>query len=241
MNKNPPWFRRDDIYEHDLPVVDFAFDERTAAVFPDMIHRSVPGYATLLQLLAVVGAQFVPQGGKVYDLGCSLGGAAVSLQRVIPADAGIEAIDLSQAMVQRFAAYIAGAGIKNISVYQKDISEMHFSPAALVILNFTLQFIAPEQRQTLLKRIYQALHPGGALLLAEKTTPVQDSMRKWHEAFKAAQGYSEMAIARKRESLEKVMQTDTESCIIHRLQKAGFQQIEPYFRALQFCAWVAVK
>lgn len=242
MNKiAPPSFRRDDIYDQPQPVVDFSFDERTAAVFPDMIHRSVPGYATLLQLLGVVGAQFVPAGGKVYDLGCSLGGAGISLQRFIPADAKIEAVDLSPAMVARFAAYIAGAGIKNIEVYQKDISSMTFSPASLMILNFTLQFIAREQRQALLKRIYQALQPGGALLLAEKTTPMQERMRLWHEAFKAAQGYSEMAIARKRESLENVMQTDNQETIIKRLHRAGFQQIELYFQALQFCAWIAIK
>ena len=46
-------YNRDDLYDRPQAVVDFRFDERTAAVFPDMIHRSVPGYATLLQLFAV--------------------------------------------------------------------------------------------------------------------------------------------------------------------------------------------
>ena len=64
-------YQRDTLYDTPQAVVDFRFDERTAAVFPDMIHRSVPGYATLLQLFAVIGAGFVPEGGHAYDLGCA--------------------------------------------------------------------------------------------------------------------------------------------------------------------------
>jgi tRNA (cmo5U34)-methyltransferase len=48
-----------------------------------------------------------------------------------------------------------------------------------------------------------------------------------------------MAIAQKRESLERVMQTDRAATIETRLQQAGFTRIEPCFRALQFCGWVA--
>ena len=104
---------------------------------------------------------------------------------------------------------------------------------------FTLQFIPPQARDALLVRLRQTLRPGGALLLAEKTRPEDDRLRQWHESFKASQGYSQMAIAQKRESLERVMQTDRAVTIETRLQQAGFTRIEPCFRALQFCGWVA--
>jgi tRNA (cmo5U34)-methyltransferase len=38
----------------------------------------------------------------------------------------------------------------------------------MVVLNFTLQFLVPEDRQLLLDKIYQGLNPGGALVLSEK-------------------------------------------------------------------------
>ena len=85
-------YQRDTLYDTPQAVVDFRFDERTAAVFPDMIYRSVPGYATLLQLFAVIGAGFVPEGGHVYDLGCALGGASIALQRRIPPTATIDEV-----------------------------------------------------------------------------------------------------------------------------------------------------
>ena len=205
-------YQRDTLYDTPQAVVDFRFDERTAAVFPDMIHRSVPGYATLLQLFAVIGAGCVPEHGHVYDLGCALGGASIALQHHIPKSATIDAIDNAVAMTDRLAAYVAGVGINNIRVQQADITTLDYRPADLIIMAFTLQFIPPQD---------------------------DDRLRQWHEAFKAAQGYSQMAIAQKRESLEKVMQTDRAATLEHRLQQAGFTRIEPCFRALQFCGWVA--
>ena len=148
-------YQRDTLYDTPQAVVDFRFDERTAAVFPDMIHRSVPGYATLLQLFAVIGAGFVREGGHVYDLGCALGGASIALQRHIPPTATIDAVDNAEAMTRRLAAYVEGAGIRNIRVQQADITALDYRPADLIIMAFTLQFIPPEARDALLVRLRQ--------------------------------------------------------------------------------------
>ena len=129
-------YQRDTLYDTPQAVVDFRFDERTAAVFPDMIHRSVPGYATLLQLFAVIGAGFVPEGGHVYDLGCALGGASIALQRHIPPTATIDAVDNAEAMTRRLAAYVEGAGIRNIRVQQADITALDYASADLIIMAF---------------------------------------------------------------------------------------------------------
>ena len=58
----------------------FVFDERVAAVFPDMIRRSVPGYATVLGMLGVIAEQFAQPDSRVYDLGCSLGAATAAMR-----------------------------------------------------------------------------------------------------------------------------------------------------------------
>ena len=235
---------KDDIFDYPQAVLDFSFDERTTAVFADMVHRSIPAYAALLQMNAAIGDYFLRQGeaqGKIYDLGCSLGGVSLALRRVIPADWQIVAVDNSAAMTKRFSQYIEGAGIQNIKVETADICAYPIADAKLVVLNFVLQFIAPEERLKVLEKIYRALHSGGVLLLAEKTSYSDDFSCFFHENFKRHQGYSELAIAQKRESLEQVMRVDSVQKIEERLKNIGFSQVIPYFQAFSFRAWAAIK
>ena len=72
---------RDDIYS--LPmnrVGQFQFDEQVVQVFPDMIARSVPGYASILSMIEQLAGRFVRPGTNVWDLGCSLGARAMDSQ-----------------------------------------------------------------------------------------------------------------------------------------------------------------
>jgi tRNA (cmo5U34)-methyltransferase len=45
-------------------IVDFAFDETVAKVFPDMIRRSVPGYETIIALTGLVADQYAQSNSK---------------------------------------------------------------------------------------------------------------------------------------------------------------------------------
>lgn len=234
-------FPRDTLYDSPQSPVDFAFDERTVAVFPDMIHRSIPGYAALLQMTAAIAGEFLQDGDHVYDLGCSLGGVSLAIKRVVDVSVQMSAVDLSAAMTARLREFVEGAGIAGMEVIQADITTLPLQASRLIVLNFVLQFIAPEARDALLARIYRALPAGGALLIAEKTRPEKDCERLWHEAFKRAQGYSQLAVAQKRESLENVMKTDLATQVEVRLHQAGFAQVIPYYQGFAFKAWVAVK
>lgn len=234
-------FLADDLYDAPQDVADFAFDERVVAVFPDMIHRSIPGYAALLQMTAVVAGQFLQDGDDVYDLGCSLGGVSLAIRRFVAQRVRIRAVDVSPAMVARLRDYVAGAGIEDVEVIQADIVEMALVPCRVAVLNFVLQFVDPAARDGLLAKVYAALPKGGALLIAEKTRPQDGRLQAWHEAFKRSQGYSELAVAQKRESLERVMRTDSAEAVVARLHAAGFAEVIPYYQGFAFMAWVAVK
>lgn len=234
-------FAHDDIFDKPRPMLDFRFDEKVVAVFADMIHRSIPAYAAMLQLIGVQGGSCVPEGGVVYDLGCSLGGASFALQRFIPPSASIHALDLSEAMIERLQEYVSQEGVDNIYPAVADVMSVALQPCDLVVMNFTLQFIAPQWREAVLAKIYQALKPNGVLLLGQKVLAEDERVRLWHEAFKASQGYSQMAIAQKRESLESVMQTDSFAVEEARLHQVGFVDCYHYFRALSFNGWVAYK
>lgn len=141
---------------------DWTFDERVAEVFPDMIQRSVPGYSNIISMIGMLAGRFVQSDSRIYDLGCSLGAATLSVRRNIKATGcNIIAVDNSPAMVERCRRHIdAFRAATPVEVIEADIRQVPIENASLVVLNFTLQFLQPEERQQLLNTIYQGLKPG---------------------------------------------------------------------------------
>ncbi|WP_462320148.1 carboxy-S-adenosyl-L-methionine synthase CmoA [Halochromatium sp.] len=240
--------RIDQVYAGaDAPRGDFVFDERVARVFSDMIARSVPGWLELLRLIGLIGGRLAQPGSRVYDLGCSLGATSASLLARLPETEGAEgvrvyAIDRAPAMLEelrlRLKPEIERGRLQSICA---DLLDLMITDASLVVMNLTLQFIAPEQRLSLLRRIRQGLRPGGALILAEKVEVVEDGglLTQLHADFKAAQGYSQLEIARKRTALEQVLIPDRIAEHQARMREAGFERIEPFFQCLNFVGWIA--
>ena len=80
MNEHTP-AGRDAIYANPLDAIAaFAFDERVVQVFPDMIQRSVPGYATIIAMTGVLAERYAQPGSRLYDLGCSLGASTLAMR-----------------------------------------------------------------------------------------------------------------------------------------------------------------
>ena len=232
--------KRDNIFNYEQTVADFAFDERTVSVFPDMIHRSIPAYASLVQMSSLIAADiFSQKQGLVYDLGCSLGAVSLAFSRLCP-EARIIAVDKSPAMVNKFAEFLKLENNQQINLIEADILELELQQASVVFLNFVLQFINLEQREKLLKTIFNNLAEGGVLILAEKTFNNQE-LKTWHENFKRYQGYSDLEIAQKREALENVMKTEEIKTIENRLKNIGFSKIIPFYQAFSFKAWAVIK
>ncbi|MDU5190344.1 MAG: carboxy-S-adenosyl-L-methionine synthase CmoA, partial [Mixta calida] len=184
---------------------------------------------------------------QVYDLGCSLGAATLSVRRSVQADGcKIIAVDNSPAMVERCRRHIdAFRASTPVAVIEADIRDIPIENASMVVLNFTLQFLAPADRLTLLARIYQGLNPGGALVLSEKFSfedaDVGELLFNMHHDFKRANGYSELEISQKRSMLENVMLTDSVEAHKARLRQAGFEHSELWFQCFNFGSLVALK
>ncbi len=246
--KPPAPHSRDSIYASEQAmIVDFAFDERVAAVFPDMIRRSVPGYSEIIALLGLFAEQYAQADSQLYDLGCSLGAATLSLRRRIQQPGcRIIAIDNSASMVERCRENIAhDLESTPVELQCADIREVAIHNASVVVLNFTLQFLPKDERLSLLQKIYQGMLPGGVLILSEKLRFEDDERQQFQEqlhlAFKRANGYSDMEISQKRAALEEVLIPDTLEQHQLRLKEAGFTQIEPWFQAFNFASIAAVK
>ena len=230
-------------------VADFVFDHNVARVFPDMIKRSVPGYPTIVESIGLIAGQHAGAGTRLCDLGCSLGAATQSMRRHVTAEGClITAVDNASAMVERCREYMAAQDAMveapcPVEVVEADITEFPLEPCSVVVLNFTLQFVAPAQRLRLLTRIRQALLPGGVLILSEKLAfaepQTQQSLERLHYAFKRANGYSDLEIAQKRSAIENVMIPDTLGTHLDRLEQAGFGHAHTWFQCLNFCSMIA--
>lgn len=226
---------------------DFVFDENVANVFEDMVQRSVPGYMAVYKMLPIIANRYVKPASNVYDLGCSLGEASLSIANSIQADGvNIFAVDNSQAMIDQLNKRILEDELKvPIETVCEDVSKISIENASFVVLNYTLQFIQPSKRDTILKNIYAGMKENAALLLSEKIkyedVERDEQMRKQHEEFKRDNDYSNLEISQKRESLENVLIRDTHEEHMQRLQNAGFKKINILAEYLNFISYVAVK
>lgn len=243
-----PGKQHDNIFASLQAKSDFVFDEKVASVFTDMINRSVPGYATILSMIGVLSARYVTPGSNIYDLGCSLGGASLAMAHQIPhQDYQLFAIDNSPAMVTRLQQTLAGAESAPlpVRVLCADVCESEIRDASVVVLNFTLQFIAPAKRAALIQKISDGLQPGGILILSEKIRFPAPALNElfidlYHE-FKIARGYSELEVSQKRAALENVLIPETIDDHKQRLQDAGFQSCDVWFQCFNFASMVAVR
>ncbi|MDR0807507.1 MAG: carboxy-S-adenosyl-L-methionine synthase CmoA [Enterobacteriaceae bacterium] len=226
---------------------DWTFDEQVAEVFPDMIQRSVPGYSNIISMIGMLTERFARVNSNLYDLGCSLGAATLSMRRNIKVDnCRIISVDNSPAMIERCRRHIdAFRAATPVEVIEADIRHINIENASMVVLNFTLQFLDPDDRQRLLNKIYQGLLPGGILVLSEKfnfeDNQIGELLFDMHHDFKRANGYSELEISQKRSMLENVMRTDSVETHKTRLHHAGFSHAETWFQCFNFGSLIALK
>lgn len=239
---------KDTIYASPLDAIAaFAFDERVVRVFPDMIQRSVPGYSTIIAMTGVLAERYAQPQTRCYDLGCSLGASTLSMRAQLDSrDCSIVAVDNSAAMIERCRTLIdADAHTTPVELRLGDIVDTPIENASVVVLNFTLQFIAPEARAALLERIGANMRPGGVLVLSEKIrfddAHLQELNTDLHHAFKRANGYSALEIAQKRNALENVLRPETLDAHRQRLRDAGFGSVDVWFQCFNFASLVAIR
>ena len=238
---------RDDLFAS--PLSDpglFRFDASVASVFPDMINRSVPGYATVVGMTGTLAAQHARPGARIYDLGCSWGASLLSVARE-PAchRCKLIGIDNSESMLEQASNHLAQfPEASRIQLQHADVIDTPLENASVVIMNYTLQFIPIEERERLLKRIREAMMPGDVLILSEKITLPDPRLNEYlsdlHHDFKRQQGYSDLEIAQKRQALEDVLVPETREAHVARLNAVGFSRCDVWFQCLNFGSLIAI-
>jgi tRNA (cmo5U34)-methyltransferase len=229
----------------------FRFNEAVAEVFPDMLRRSIPGYAASIEAIGSLAARYVVPETNCYDLGCSLGAATLAMrQGIVSAGCQIIAIDNAAAMTDRCQKLIAEDDAQNrrqtaVKIVCGDIRDAHIENASMVVMNYTLQFLEVADRDAMIARIYAGLLPGGLLVLSEKVVDDDEHMEELlvdlHHEHKRRNAYSALEVSRKRAALENVLLPESVSVHRRRLQRAGFSHAAVWLRYFNFVSIVAIK
>jgi tRNA (cmo5U34)-methyltransferase len=228
---------------------DFVFDESVAAVFDDMLERSIPFYAEQQAMVAELARRHWRPATLVVDLGCSTGTTLVSVCSELP-EANAVGVDSSAPMLERAGAALARAGLAGrVELAEADlnggVAALGLAPASVVTICWTLQFVRPERRAALLGEIHDLLVPGGALVVAEKTVPedarTADLYTDLYYELKERSGYSQTEIAEKRKALDGVLVPRTIAEHLAALREAGFESPSTFFQWYPFAAFLAVK
>lgn len=230
-----------------LPDSKWEFDTAVTTCFDDMLERSIPQYAEMRRLCHVLASHYAQRDTAIVDLGCSRGEAMAELVRDLGCYNRFVGVEISQPMLaaarERFAGYIS-AGV--VDIRDTDLRYSYPAEMASVTLSvLTLQFVPIEHRQRVVHDAYQYTTNGGVLILVEKilgdTATLDALMVAEYLAMKARNGYSSDEIERKRLSLEGVLVPLTAEWNERLLERAGFRQVDCFWRWMNFAGWVAVK
>ncbi|MDH3275544.1 MAG: carboxy-S-adenosyl-L-methionine synthase CmoA [Gammaproteobacteria bacterium] len=229
----------------------FRFNADVAQVFPDMLRRSIPGYAASLEAIGSLAARYVTAGTNCYDLGCSLGAATIAMRQGIQVpDCRIFAVDNAPAMIERCKELIATDNEAThsrtpVEILLGDVRDVTIANATMVVMNYTLQFLDLAGRDALIQRVFDGLRPGGLFLMSEKVVDTDPHMENLlvdlHHEHKRRNAYSELEISRKRAALENVLVPETVAAHRERLDRAGFTHSGVWLRYFNFVSIVAIK
>lgn len=243
--------KTDKLFSKSKTITPFTFDKSVAEVFPDMIQRSVPGYAEIIHNLEKFARLFVTSHSVCFDLGCSLGASSLAMSAGIDSRKDIEnvrviAVDNSTAMLERCQQHIdAFRHNTPIELFHGNIQDTTIQNASMVVLNFTLQFIPIPERKAMLKNIYNGMKSGGVMVLSEKICfedhVVNELIIDLHHQFKKDNGYSHLEISQKRNALENVLVPEPLEQHVKTLKNIGFSSVNCWLQHYNFVSIFAIK
>jgi tRNA (cmo5U34)-methyltransferase len=229
---------------------DFEFDAQVAAVFDDMLVRSVPFYREQQNMINRIGRKLWQPGTTAYDLGCSTATTLLGLSSELPSAARLVGYDNSRPMLDQARRKIVESHLEDrielrYADLNGDLSELVLENAGIVTMCWTLQFVRPLRRDDLIQWIYNGLNDEGVLIVTEKILTNNGHMNRffvdYYYEFKRSQGYSDTEILRKREALENVLIPYRLEENLELFHRNGFQIVETFFQWFNFAGFLCVK
>ena len=240
--------KRDKVFAEKKDQIEpFAFNREVTAVFDDMLNRSVPLYKESIQRQAQITLAFFQEKTRIYDLGCSHGNLGFLIaEQFYNTPFSMVGVDSSYPMIEKY--HVRREQMENshqIDLVCGLLEDIQIENASVVLINLTLQFLALNKRDELIKKIYQGLLPGGILLVTEKIihpwATINELEQDFYRRFKRENGYSELEISQKRDALEKVLIPEAIGVHQQRFIDAGFSTFDTWLKWFNFASMIAIK
>ena len=229
------------MHQHDAG---WSFDN-ISGEFDDHIQKSIPLYRQGHELVCHYSDFFLKPDSIVYDIGCSTGQFLAKLARrhAQKGELRLIGIDTVADMIG-YAGHLS-AQDPRLSFVLGNALDMQFDHADMVVANYTVQFLPPRVRQTLIDTLYQCLNWGGAFFMFEKVrapdSRFQDYANQLYVEFKLDNGFSEAEIINKARSIKGVMEPFSSQGNIDMLRRAGFKDIVTIQKYVCFEGFLAIK
>jgi tRNA (cmo5U34)-methyltransferase len=243
--------KRDQIFlNSEMGVGAFEFSAEVAEVFDDMLERSIPFYLEQQALIRGLCKHLWIPGTTLYDLGCSTATSLIGLSRELGDSARLVGYDNSRPMLDRARKKVVENDLHaridlRFGDLNGQLSNISLEGAGVVITCWTLQFIRPAKRDSVVRWIYDGLPDDGALIVTEKLLTnsghVNGCFVDLYHEFKRQHGYADSEIARKREALQNVLVPYRLDENVELFRRNGFELVETFFQWLNFAAFLCVK
>ena len=132
-----------------------------------------------------------------------------------------------------------------INYINKDFLKMKIKKCDLILSYYTIQFMPPRYRQTLINKIYNSLNWGGGFIMFEKIRAsdarFQDIFTLTYNDFKLKNNFSPAEIIYKSKSLKGVMEPFSDYGNTSLIKRAGFKDYIPVFQWLCFKGYLCIK
>lgn len=230
-----------------MPKDKWEFDDDVSECFDNMLQRSIPQYDVMRQAVTSLAQRYQTEGTYFLDLGTSLGESIRPLMKLYLNSNFFLGLEIAEPMLEALRTkFEKEIGLGRLRVKKHDLREgVPQVPSCVVLSILTLQFTPIEYRQMILESVYKTLKPGGAFILVEKVLGSNSAIDKllvgiYHE-MKRENDYTQEQIERKKLSLEGVLVPVTAKWNEDLLTQAGFQDIECFWRWMNFAGWIGVK
>ncbi|MDB5748417.1 MAG: type 12 methyltransferase [Massilia sp.] len=219
--------------------------ENISEDFDDHIQKSIPLYKQGHELVCQYSDFFLKPDSVVYDIGCSTGQFLAKLARHHPQKTALRLVGIDTVEDMIGYAKKLSAEDPRMSFVVSNALDVEFDNCDMVVANYTIQFLPPRVRQTLIDAIYKALNWGGAFFMFEKVrapdSRFQDYSNQVYIEFKLKNGFSEAEIINKARSIKGVMEPFSSQGNTDMLKRAGFTDIVTVQKYVCFEGFLAIK
>ncbi len=224
----------------------WSFGGRIPKEFDTHIKKSVPFYYEGHQIILGLSDYFLSKKSLCYDLGCSSSSLLIQLSKFTNKE-NIQFIglEIDKDMYNFAKKSLKISNVKNIKLYNKDISKYNLLKSNLIISYYTMQFIHPSSRQKIYDKIYKSLNWGGAFIIFEKIrgndARFDNILNSLYWDFKEKNQFTSNEIIQKSQSLRGVLEPFSDKGNLGYLKRSGFSDIQTVFQYLCFKGYLCIK